>query len=100
MIEILHADKSGTVKTPLDKFGYTNAEVLELMKAPPIKTNPDGSTTQGDNDHPLMRIKDGKRATAYQPEKFLNRIYFVGSCHDFGINAPFDKTIESKNRCS
>ena len=91
----LRVNKSGTVKTPLDKFGYTNSEVLELMDAPTIKTNPDGSTTQGDNEHPLMKIQDGKRMTAYQPENFLNRIYFVGSCHDFGINAPFDKTIES-----
>ena len=93
--KILRADKSGNVKTPLDKFGYTNSEVLELMEAPPVKTNPDGSTVQGDNEHPLMRIKDGKRETAFQPEKFQNKIYFVGSCHDFGINAPFDKTIES-----
>ena len=92
---ILRADKSGNVKTPLDKFGYTNSQVLEIMEAPPVTTNPDGSTVQGDNAHPLMRIENGKRATAYQPDSFRNRIYFVGSCHDFGVNAPFDKTIES-----
>lgn len=95
MREILRTKKSGTVKTPLDKFGYTNAEVLELMEAPDIKTNPDGSTVMEDNDHPLIRVKANKRMTAYQPEKFLNRIYFVGSCHDYGVNAPFDKTIAS-----
>ena len=95
MRKILRTDKSGKVKTPLDRFGYTNEEVLELMEAPPVVTNLDGSTTTEDNEHPLMRIKDGKRATAYQPEKFLNKIYFIGSCHDFGINAPYDKTIES-----
>lgn len=95
MRKILRADKSGKVKTPLDKFGYTNAEVLELMEAPKVKTNPDGSTVMEDSDHPLMQIKDNKRITAYQPDTFKNKIYFVGSCHDFGINAPFDKTIAS-----
>lgn len=95
MRKILRADKSGKVKTPLDKFGYTNAEVLELMEAPKVKTNPDGSTVMEDSDHPLMQIKDNKRMTAYQPDTFKNKIYFVGSCHDFGINAPFDKTIAS-----
>ncbi len=92
---ILRANKSGNVKTPLDKFGYSNEEVLELMEAPPVITNPDGSTTMGDDEHPLMMIKDNKRMTACQPEKFLNRIFFVGTCHDFGVNAPFDKTIAS-----
>ncbi len=87
--------QNGKVKNPLYKFGYTNQEFSTLLNAPPVKSNPDGSTTMGDNDHPLMRIKNGKRETAYQPEHFLNKIYFVGSCHDFGVNAPFDKTIES-----
>jgi len=95
MRRILRKDKSGNVKTTLDKFGYNNSEVLELMEAPKVTTNLDGSTTQGDNEHPLMKIKNGKRETAYQPENFLNKIYFVGSCHDFGVNAPFDKTIAS-----
>ena len=95
MRKILRANKSGTVKTLLDKFGYTNEEVLELMEAPIVRTNPDGSTIMEDNDHPLIRIKNNKRMTAYQPEKFLSRIYFVGTCHEFGVNAPFDKTIAS-----
>ena len=92
---ILLFDKSGTVETPFDKFGYTNAEVLELLGAPDLNTNLDTSTDMEDNDHPLIRVKNNKRMTAYQPEKFLNRIYFVGSCHDFGVDAPFDKTIAS-----
>ena len=92
---ILRKDKSGNVKTPLDKFGYTNEEILELIEAPAVISNLDGSTTMGDNDHPLMRIQQGKRITAYQPEHFLNKIYFIGTCHDFGINAPYDKTVAS-----
>ena len=99
MRAILRADKSGNVKTPLDKFGYGNEEVLELMEAPPVITNLDGSTAMGDNDHPLMMIKDNKRMTACQPEKFLNRIFFVGTCHDFGVNAPFEKTKIGRASC-
>ena len=96
MLEILRADKSGTVKTPLDKFGYTNEEVLEIMEAPNVRTNLDGSTTQEDTpEKSLQRIRNGKRVTANQPEHFRNRIYFVGSCHDYGVNAPYDKTIAS-----
>ena len=92
---LLLNDKSGKVKTPLDKLGYTNEEVFVLLEAEQSVTNPDGTVTVKDNDHPLRMIKNGKRMTAYQPEKFLNRIYFVGSCHHEGIYAPFDKTIES-----
>lgn len=92
---LLLTDKSGKVKTPLDKFGYTNEEVFVLLEAEQSTTNPDGTVTVQDNDHPLRMIQNGKRMTAYQPEKFLNRIYFVGSCHHEGIYAPFDKTIES-----
>ncbi len=89
-------NKSGNVKTPLDKFGYTNQEVLEILESPEVITNFDGSTLQKDTDEiSLQRIHDGKRVTAYQPENFVNRIFFFGSCHDYGINAPFDKTIES-----
>ena len=95
MRQILRKNKSGTVKTPLDKFGYTNEEVLELMEAPQVTTNPDGSTTQENYEYPLINVKDNKRVTAYQPEHFLNKIYFVGSCHDFGVNAPDSKTISS-----
>ncbi len=95
MRKILRADKSGNVKTPLDKFGYTNAEVLELMEAPDVKTTPDGATVMADDERPLTRIKNNRRMTAYQPETYRNKIYFVGSCHHYGANAPFDKTIAS-----
>ena len=95
MRKILRKNQDSKVTTPLDKFGYTNEEVLELMEAPPVITNPDGSTTMKDNDYPLMKIKNNKRATAYQPEHFQNKIYIIGSCHDFGVNAPYDKTIAS-----
>ncbi len=92
---VLRKNPSGTVKTPLDKFGYTNSEAYGIVEVPPVTTNPDGTTVQGDSDHPLMMITGGKRMTANQPEKFLNKIYFVGSCHHYGVNAPYDKTIES-----
>ena len=93
--KILRKNKSGKVKTPLDKFGYTNEEVLELLDALPAVTNSDGVAVSMDNPHPLANVVNGKRTTAAQPETFLNKIYFVGSCHDQGINAPFDKTIAS-----
>ena len=89
-------DKSGNVKTTLDKFGYTNAQVLEISSSPQVKRNPDGSAVMIDDDtKSLQRIKNGKRLTAYQPEHFQNRIYFLGQCIYFGVYAPFDKTIES-----
>ena len=95
LIRTLKDRKSDNIKTPFDKFGYTNQEVYELMVAPKIKTNFDGSTTMTDDNYPLMQIQNGKRLTAYQPEEFINRIYFFGTCHHYGITAPFDKTLES-----
>ena len=92
---ILNVHKGKTVKTPLDKFGYTNAQVAELVKIDKSKRNLDGTTALLDDNSPLKQIMNGKRATAYQPEKYLNKIYFFGPCHYFGRNAPFDKTIES-----
>ena len=91
---IVHSDGKH-IETPLDKFGYTNEQVIEIMFGSKIKRNPDNSTSILEENYPLRRIQNGKRATAYQPEKFLNRIYFFGSCHCYGVNAPFDKTIES-----
>ena len=86
----------GKFTTPLDKFGYTNAQVLEIASTPDVRTNPDGTTVMEDtDDNSLQRIKNGKRVTAYQPTHFRNRIYFVGPCHYLGVYAPFDKTIES-----
>ena len=83
------------VKSPFDKFGYTREEIIELITTDGTKQNIDGTTSIIDNNHPLMRIQNGKRKTAYQPEHYLNKIYFFGPCHHFGRNAPFDKTIES-----
>ena len=83
------------IETPLDKFGYTNAQVAEIILANEAKRNPDGTSSLLDGDYPLRRIQNGKRMTAYQPEHFKNRIYVFGPCHFYGVNAPFDKTIES-----
>lgn len=92
----LRTDKSGNVKTRLDKFGYTNAQVLEISEAPKVITNPDGTTIMVDDDtKPLQGIKNGKRKTAYQPENFSNKIYFVCGCHYYGIHAPYYKTVAS-----
>ena len=92
----LRKDKSGNLETTLDRFGYTNAQALEIASAPQVKRNPDGTTIMIDDDTKLLqRIKNGKRATAYQPEHFQNKIYFFGQCIYYGIYAPFDKTLES-----
>ena len=90
-------DKSPNVhvKNHFDKLGYTNEEVAKLIRMPLLKTNPDGSTSMEDDSNPLVRVKNNQRLTAYQPEKFVNKIHFVGTCHQYGVNAPFDKTIES-----
>ena len=89
-------DTSGNVKTKLDRLGYTNAEAIELVEAPRIVKNPDGTTPLQDKpDRLLHPIRGGKMVTAYQPETYRNKIYFVGSCYEYGINAPFDKTVES-----
>ena len=93
--KIIRDNKKGKVQTTLDKFGYSNEEVFNLLGAPKVKRNLDGTTVMADSDYPLLRIENGKRKTAAQPEKFLNRIFFVGTCHDFGVAAPFDKTIAS-----
>ncbi|MBR6887038.1 MAG: hypothetical protein IKN16_01155 [Selenomonadaceae bacterium] len=84
------------VPTPLDRFGYTNEEVVEMSKLKRrVKVNLDGTTSVEDNNHPLIRIVNGKRLTAYQPENYRNKIYFLGPCHYIGTYAPYDKTIES-----
>ena len=94
--DLLVANPSGNVKTQLDRLGYTNKEVLELVEVPKIEKKPDGTTPLRDTvDKFLHPIRDGRHITAYQPEHFQNRIWFVGSCHQYGINAPFDKTTES-----
>ncbi len=90
------AAKGKKISTPLDRFGYTNRELLAMNDVSlKTTTNLDGTTTLTDNPHPLANVVNGKRVTAAQPEKFRNRIYFFGPCHCVGILAPFDKTIES-----
>ncbi len=92
----IRASKGTPVSTPFDRFGYTNQEVAKLYSVSgKITTNLDGTTFMADNDHPLIRIKNHKRMTAYQPENFQNRIHFVGPCHFVGRCTPYDKTIES-----
>ena len=96
MKKFLHAHEHDNTPTAFNRLGYTNAQSLEIVEAPKVTTNPDGSTDMQDTDeHSLMRIQNGRRATAYQPAHYRNKIYFVGSCHHYGVNAPFDKTIES-----
>ena len=94
--DIIKALRAGVaLKTPLDKFGYSPEQILELVEGSAVKKNLDGTTALVDDNCLLRRIQDGRRATAHQPEKYLNTVYFFGSCHHYGINAPFDKTIES-----
>ena len=87
--------KGKSVETPFDRFGYTNRQALQLLMGTAVKTNLDGSTTMTDNTNPLVNIKNGKRVTTHQPERYLNKIYMCGTCHDYGLGAPFDKTISS-----
>ena len=83
------------ISTPFDFLGYTNSEVYDLLETPTVKTNSDGSTSMQETENKLLGIKDGKRMTADQPERFKNKIYFVGNCVYFGIGVPFNKTLES-----
>ena len=96
ILKKIRAHTGEIVATPFDKFGYTNEEVEIINNVGGrITTNLDGTTVMTDNDHPLAMIKNGKRLTANQPEKFQNRIYFIGPCHFAGAWDPYDKTIES-----
>ncbi len=88
-------NKGEHIPNLFDKLGYTNEEVFELLRIDKVNKRLDGSTALVADNHPLKRISNGKRETAYQPEKFLNKIYFFGPCYHFGRNAPFDRTIES-----
>lgn len=93
---LIEAKGKTTVETPFDKFGYTNEETLRgLLVGAYVKTNLDGSTTMLDDDYPIVNIKNGKRVVPNQPEHYLNKIYICGTCHDYGICAPYDKTISS-----
>ena len=74
---IVRTDKNNDIETSLDKFGYTHEQINEIVEAPDIIKKLDGSTKMiGDDNKFLQGIVDGKRITEYQPEKFLNKIYF------------------------
>lgn len=92
----LQKNINADIVTPLDKFGYTHQEVLEMISLhSKVTTTPNGTTILKDNPHPLIKIKDGKRETTCQPEHYKNKIYFVGICYYVGAFAPYDKSIES-----
>ena len=93
--QTLENNKGNHIDTLFDKFGYTNAEVIELLRIDKAIKNLDGTTLLVDDNHPLKRISNGRRETAYQPEHYKNKIYFFGPCYHFGRNAPYDRTIES-----
>ncbi len=89
----LKSDKK--ISTRYDRFGYTHQEIYDLLEMTGAKNNSDGSTSLLDSDNFLVGVKNGKRITAYQPNKYENTIYFMGTCTFFGIGAAFDRTIES-----
>lgn len=95
LIANLRDENSKKIKTTLDRFRYTRKEQLAISLYPKTTKNPDGSTTLTDDESPLRRIQDGKRATVNQPKQFRNKIWFVGSSHYYGVHAPYSKTIES-----
>lgn len=92
--EIL-ANKGNPIPTPYDFLGYTNEDVAKMLEIAEAKVNPDGSTSLQDRADKIMNITNGKRMTAYQPDKFINKIYFVGNCIYYGFGVPYDKTVES-----
>ena len=83
------------IANPFDSLGYNNKEAYDLMSIPLLTTNLDGSTHMADDINPFVGIKNNQRITIDQPENYANKIYFVGTCHQYGINAPFYKTIPS-----
>lgn len=96
--KILSENKSGNTKSQFSKFGYTNAQVLDILNVSLARTrgNIDGTTEIIEDDtNPFLGVRNGKRMTAYQPENFQNKIHFFGTCHQYGMFAPCDKTIES-----
>ncbi len=86
--------KGETIATPYDVLGYSNEKVYALLETPEQKVNIDGSVSFCDNE--FLKIQNGHRVTANQPEKYQNTIYFVGNCVTFGYGVPFDKTLESQ----
>ncbi|MBR6012392.1 MAG: hypothetical protein IK062_01245 [Selenomonadaceae bacterium] len=91
----LAESKNNNVKTAFDKFGYTNKEVSEIVGDWRSVINSDGSVSLEVNDNEFVNIENGRRVVAYQPEKYKNKIYFIGASHHLGMGTPYDKTIES-----
>ncbi len=95
IVKNIKAGKNVVLPAPYDKSGYTNQDFASIVDFGKTVSNPDGTSTMRDNDSFPVKIKNGKRLTANQPEKFKNRIYFMGPCHFAGLFASYDKTIES-----
>lgn len=91
----LRNKNSDILETRLDRFGYCNEDVLNLLMLSGADSDSDGSTRLKDNEHPLVQIRSGVRKTAYQEGEYKNTIWCAGTCTFYGIGAPFDKTIES-----
>ena len=89
------ANKGKPIPTPFDFLGHTNEDVAKMLEIAKAKVNSDGSTSLQDRPDEIMNIVNGKRGTAYQPDKFVNKIYFVGLCIYYGWGVPYDKTVES-----
>ena len=87
------AAKGETIQTPYDFLGYSNQEIYNLLEVPGQKINADKSVSLIDNE--FLGIKNGRRMTAYQPESYRNKIFFVGNCVYYGYGVPYDKTVES-----
>lgn len=81
--------------TPLDEFGYSNAEVLKLLDMPTAKTDWKGCTHFEDSNNDLFNSRGGNRQTAYQPKEYKHVIYMLGTCVCVGYAAPWDKTMPS-----
>lgn len=81
--------------TPLDEFGYTNAEVLRLLDMPCAVTDMKGCTHFEDSNDDLFNSKGGNRQTAYQPKEYKHVIYMMGTCVCVGYAAPWDKSMPS-----
>ena len=96
VVEELKKDMGVSVPEPYSSFDYNNEDVVNLLELPTVDTNFDGSTKLvGNENNPFMKIVDGKRLTADQPQNYKNKIYFVGNCIYYGFGTPFDKTLES-----
>ena len=90
-----NVNTENVVWTPLDGFGYNNTDVLKLLETPKTSTDLSGCTYFEDSENDLFNIKDGKRQTAYQTEKYDHTMFCIGTCVCVGYAAPYDKTMLS-----